>query len=94
MSHRVREAPEHPAERPDEVIEPTRPVDRERDVPAAERERLEHPRQAEVVVGVVVGEEDLLEVDEADVAAQELALRPFRAVEEEPLPTAPDERCG
>ena len=39
-----------------------------------------------------VREEDLLELDQADVRPQELALRPFRAVEEEPVPAAPDER--
>ena len=39
-----------------------------------------------------VREEDLLELDEADVAAQELALRALAAVEEEPLAAAADER--
>ena len=65
-----------------------------RDLATAERERLEHPRQAEVVVGVVVRQEDLLEVDEPHVAAQELALRPLGTVDEEPLAAAPDERRG
>ena len=41
-----------------------------------------------------VREEDLLELDEADVAAQELALRPLGAVEEQPVSPAPDERRG
>ena len=44
------------------------------------------------MIGVVVREEDLLEVDEPDVAAQELALRPLGTVDEEPLAAAPDER--
>ena len=39
-----------------------------------------------------VREEDLLELDQPDVAAQELPLRPFRAVEEQPLASAADER--
>ena len=38
---------------------------------ASERERLQHPRQPEVVVGVEVREEDLLQVDQPD-RAQEL----------------------
>ncbi len=50
------------------------------------------PGKAEVVVGVVVREKDLLELDEADVAAQELTLRALRAVEQEPLTAAPNER--
>ena len=44
------------------------------------------------MIGVVVGEEDLLEIDEADVAAQQLPLRPLGAVEEEPVAAAPHER--
>ena len=41
---------------------------------------------------MVVREEDLLELDEADVAAQELTLCALRAVEQEPLAAAPNER--
>ncbi len=43
---------------------------------------------------MIVREEDLLEVYEADVAAQELALRALRAVEEKALAAAADEGCG
>ena len=75
----------------EEVAEPRRPVDRERHVAVAERERLQHPRQAEVVVGVEVREEDLAQIDEADRRAQELALRALAAVEEQPLAAAPHE---
>ena len=39
-----------------------------------------------------VREEDLLEIDEPHVAAQELALRALRAVEQEPLPSPAYER--
>ena len=41
-----------------------------------------------------VREEDLLELDQADVAAQELPLRPFCAVEQEPVSPSTDERRG
>ena len=41
---------------------------------------------------MVVREEDLLELDEPDVAAQELSLRPLGAVEEKPIAAPPDER--
>ena len=41
------------------------------------------------MVGVEVREEDLLEIDEAHVAAQELPLRALRAVEQEPVPSPP-----
>ena len=74
---------------PKQLVEPLRSVDRQRHLAAAQRERLEHARKAEVVVGVVVREEDLLELDEADVAAQELALRALAAVEQQPLAAAP-----
>jgi hypothetical protein len=40
------------------------------------------------VVGVVVREEDLRELDETDRGAQKLALGPLTAVEEEPLAAA------
>jgi hypothetical protein len=39
-------------------------------------------------------EEDLTELEEAHVAAQELALRPLRAVEEQSVPPATDEGRG
>jgi hypothetical protein len=61
----VRELPEHAPESPEEVDEPRRPVDRERRGATAERERLQHSRQAEVVVRVIVGDEDLGELDES-----------------------------
>ena len=44
------------------------------------------------MVGVEVRQEDLLQVDEADVRAQQLPLRSLAAVEEQPLPAAPHER--
>jgi hypothetical protein len=73
-------------------VEPARAVDRERQLAATERERLQHSRQAEVVVGVVVREKDLLELEEPDVAAEKLALRPFATVEEQTLAAAANER--
>ena len=54
----------------------------------AQGERLQHPGQAEVVVGVVVREEDLAQLDEPDVGAQQLALGALGAVEEQPLAAA------
>ena len=73
---------------------PPRPVEHERQLAPAQRERLQHPGHAEEVVGVEVREEDLLQVDEADVRAEELALRPLAAVEQQPLAAAADERGG
>jgi hypothetical protein len=43
------------------------------------------------VVGVEVRDEDLLQLDEADVAAEQLALRPLGAVEEQLLPATAHE---
>ena len=69
-----------------QVIEAPWPVERQRHLAAAESERLQHPGQAEEVVGVEVRQEDLVELDQADVRAQELPLRAFAAVEEQLLP--------
>ncbi len=44
------------------------------------------------MIGVVVGQEDLREVDEADVATQQLPLRSLCAVEEEPVASTAHER--
>ena len=88
----VGELPENRAERVVEVAEPGRPVDRERHVAHPQRERLEHPWQAEVVVGMEVRDEDVLEIDEADRRAQQLALRPFAAVEEHAIAAPPHEQ--
>ena len=90
----VRQPSEDATERPEELYQSFRAVDRERNLATAERERLEHARKAEVVVGVVVREEDLLELHEADIAAQKLPLRPFGAVEEKAIAAPPDERRG
>ena len=56
---RVGQLPEDAPQRAEEVAQAGRPVDGQRHVAAAERERLQHPGQAEVVIRVVVGHEDL-----------------------------------
>ena len=89
---RVREPPEERVQPLEQLAQAARPVDRQRRlVPATQRERLQHPRQAEEVVGVEVREEDLLQVGQADRRPLQLALRPLAAVEQEPLAAAPDE---
>ena len=45
------------------------------------------------MVGVVVGEEDLGELDQPDGRAQELPLRAFAAVDQHPLAAAAEERA-
>ena len=90
---RIREPAEERVQPLEELAQAVRPVDRERRlVAAAQRERLQHPGQAEEVVGVEVREEDLLQVGQADRRALQLPLRPLAAVEEEPLAAAPDEQ--
>ena len=87
---RVREPPEERPQLREQVLQPLRPVHRERRlVPAAQRKRLQHPRQAEEVVGVEVRQEDVLEVGQADDGALQLPLRPLGAVEEQLLAAAP-----
>ena len=82
------------AQRAEQLVEPPRPVQRQRQLAAAESERLQHSGQAEEVVGVEVRQEDLVELDQADVRAQQLPLRALAAVEEQLLATAADERGG
>ena len=52
------------------------------------------PGQPEVVVGVVVGEEDLAKLDQARATTEQLALGALRAVEEQPLAPTADEQRG
>ena len=77
---------------PQQRARPARPVDGDRDLAAAEGERLQHPRQAEDVVGVQVREEDVLEIDEPGIGAKQLPLRPLAAVDEQAIAAAPEER--
>ncbi len=44
------------------------------------------------MIGVEVCQEDMLEIDEADVGAEKLPLRTLAAVDEQPVTAAPDER--
>ena len=87
----VGELAEDAPERSEEVGQAGRAVDDERDLAPPQREGLQHPRQAEVVVGVVVREEDLGELHQPDRGAQELALRALPAVEEDALAAAPEQ---
>jgi hypothetical protein len=90
----VRELSEHATKDREEVHEPGRAVHRKRRLPTPQRKRLQHPGQAEVVVRVVMGEEDLRQLDQADRRPQELALRPFAAVEQDAVAAAADQRPG
>ena len=44
------------------------------------------------MIGVEMRQKDMLEVDEPDVGSEELPLCAFAAVDEKPIPAAPDER--
>jgi hypothetical protein len=89
----VRQLPEDPAEDAEEVDEPRRAVDGQRSVATAERERFEHAGQTEVVVGVIVRQQDLVQLDEPHGRAQKLALRALAAVDEDPLAAAAQQRA-
>jgi hypothetical protein len=88
----VGELPEDPAQDAEELDEARGPVHLERQLAPPEREGLQHPGQAEVVVRVVVRQEDLVELDEPDGRAKELPLGPFTAVEEDAVAPAPEQR--
>jgi putative nucleotidyltransferase with HDIG domain len=90
----VAEPPEDAPQDPEEIVEPRRAVDGQRHLTASEGECLQHSRQPEVMVGVIVGQEDFGKLDEPDRGAQKLALRPLAAVDENPLPAAAKQRAG
>lgn len=90
--HRVGEAPVDRAQRRHRPLQAGRAVDRQRQVAAAQGERLEQARQAENVVGVEVREEDVGELWQADLRAQELPLCALGTVDEQPLAPAPHEQ--
>ena len=88
---RVAQAPVDDAHRAHERDGPGRAVDGQRRLAVAQLEGLEHPRQPEPVVGVVVGQEDRLHVGQPD-GAQQLALGALAAVEEQPVAAASQQR--
>ena len=90
---RVGQPADHDAERSHQRGSPARPVDGHRNLSAAQSEGLQHARQAEDVVGVQVREEDVLEIDEPGVRAEELPLRALAAVDEKAVASATQE-CG
>ena len=77
---------------PEQVDESPRAVDLERDLASTQGERLEHPRQAEDVIGVEVRDEDLAQLDQPDDGTQQLPLGSLRAVEEQALAPPADEQ--
>ena len=91
--HLERHPADDRAERVEEPAQPGRPVDRQGTLSPAQRERLQHPREPEEVVGMEVGDEDLLEVDQPN-RSQELALGALAAVEEKAVATTPHEQRG
>ena len=88
-----RDPPDERAQRLEERLQARRAVHGERALAAAERECLQHSREAQEVVRVEVGDVDLLEIDQPD-RAQELSLRALAAVEEEPIAAAAHEQRG
>src|SRR5439155_24155235 len=76
-----------------QLLEAPGAVNGERLAALAQRERLQHARQPEPVIGVEMGDEHRVEVDEPD-GAQQLALRPFTAVKQQPIAPAPYEQAG
>ncbi len=90
----VAQLAEDAAERAVQVVQTRRPVDGEPLVALAQREGLEHARQPEVVIGVKVRDEDLVQVGQADRRAHQLPLGSLGAVEEQPFAAAAHEQRG
>ena len=89
---RIGELSEDALETAEEIPEARGTVDGERDLPATERERLQHARQAQIVIGVIVREQDLGQLHQPDRRPEELALGALAAIDQEPLASAPHER--
>ena len=68
-------------------------VEREWHIAPPQRERLEHAGQAEIVIGVEMREQDVLEVDQSDIRAEQLPLGALAAIDQETVAAPPDERC-
>jgi hypothetical protein len=90
----VGELPEDATKRAEQLDQTGWAVNGQVELPPTECERLQHPGEAEVVVGVVVGQEDLAQLDQAHGRAEHLPLRTLRAVEEQTLAAAPQEQRG
>ena len=88
----VAQAAKHATQDPEELLQPRRAVDGQRDLAPPEGERLQHPRKAEVMVGVVVRQEDLGQLHEPHGGAQQLTLCALAAVDKDPLSAAAKQR--
>ena len=77
---RARSSRDRPAQRQaQQLAQPGRPVNRQRPLAAAQVEGLQQPGQAEPVIGVEVGQEDLGQVGQADRARPADAGSPRRS---------------
>ena len=85
--------PDQLAERLEQVLEAARAVDRERRLAVGEVVRFQHPRQAEEVIGVEVGQVDLIDLDQPQRLLK-LALGPLAAIEHQPFAAPRDEQAG
>jgi len=88
-----RQATVHDAHHPHQLGEAMRAVDDQRLIALAQSQRLQHPRQAEPVVGVEMRDEHAVHVDQSH-RAQQLTLGAFTAVEQEPVAAATHEDGG
>jgi hypothetical protein len=90
----VREPADHRLQDGHEIRKSCGPVEPQRRLTRPQRERLQHAGQAEDVVGMAVGDQDVVDVDQSDSRAQELALRPLAAVHQDAVAASPHEVAG
>ena len=76
----------------EELLQTRRPVDDERPLAVGQVIGLQQPRQAEDVVGVEVGQVDRVDLGQPDRALH-LPLRPFAAVEQQPVSPTRDQHA-
>ena len=87
----VRQPSDHHAERLEQGSRPARAIDDDGQLATAQRECLEHSRQAQDVICVEVRQQDVLEIDETRVGSEQLTLRPFATVHKQAVASAPHE---
>ena len=90
----VAQAAEDARQRAQQIVEAPWAVEGQRQLAAAESERLQHSGQAEEVVGVEVRQKDLAELDQADDRSAEAAAACPRRSRRAASPTPAHERGG
>jgi len=89
----VAELAENPPQRLEEAMQPRRPDDPQGRLPLHQVVGLQQPRQPEVVVGVEVGDVDVVDLDQPG-RVDHLPLGPLPRIDQDPATAGPDQHAG